>query len=119
MDALLPAMLLVAVAAAIAGWLRSQRRAQRAQIVSTLLDAADALEARLRAARSEIEAIAGDQRNPVRAAMQDILRQRLWLQEHALVADLNQLQAVRDALELSRTNLEQQLQLIAKARGSG
>lgn len=117
MDAISLIALLVAVAAAFAGWRVLLRSRLRQRVVSGLLDAADALEARLRAARSEIEAIAGDCRNPVRAAMQDILRQRLWLQQHAADADLVQLQAVRDALDQAGANLEHQLHQIAQARG--
>ncbi len=81
-----------------------------------LLDAADALEARLRAARGEIEAIAGDHENPVRGAMQEILRQRLWLQENAHTAALADLDAVRRSLDSARDSLEQQLQRVAQAR---
>ena len=67
-------MFSVAALAGIGMWLawsvvrRSQRR-QRA--IRELLDAADALEASLRTAREEIEAVAGDHVNPVRAAMQE------------------------------------------------
>ena len=117
MDAILPIALLVAVAAAFAGWQVLQRSRRRQHVVSGLLDAADALEARVRAARSEIEAIAGDHENPVRGAMQDILRQRLWLQEHAANANLAQLQDVRDALGEASAHLDQQLHQIARAKG--
>ncbi len=117
MDALFPIALLVVLVATFIAWQVRQRASRRQRVVSGLLDAADALEARLRAARSEIEAIAGDHENPVRGAMQDILRQRLWLQEHAAEADLAQLQAVRDALDEASTHLDHQLQQIAQARG--
>lgn len=116
MDAILPLALVLALAIVItASWINHRSR-RRQRVVSGLLDAADALEVRLRAARSEIEAIAGDHRNPVLGAMQDILRQRLWLQEHAAEADLAQLQAVRDALDQARDNLDQQLRQVAAAR---
>ncbi len=119
MDTIFLIALLVAVASAFAGWQGLQRSRSRQRVVSGLLDAADALEARLRAARSEIEAIAGDHENPVLGAMQDILRQRLWLQDHAADADLAQLQAVRDALDQASAHLDHQLQQIARARGGG
>src|SRR5690606_34992788 len=62
-------------------------RHQRA--VGGVLDAADALEARLRTARAEIEAVAGDdQADPVAAALREMLRQRLWLQEHGASASV-------------------------------
>ncbi len=117
MDALLPIALLLSVATAFVAWRTRQRGIRRQRVVSGLLDSADALEARLRAARGEIEAIAGDDKNPVLGAMQDILRQRLWLQDHAVNADLAQLQAVRDALDQASAHLDQQLGQIARARG--
>ena len=96
-------VLLVAVAAAGGIWLawnvvrRSQRR-QRA--IRDLLDAADALEASLRSARVEIEAVARDHVNPVRGAMEDLLRQRMWLQEHGQSASLQQLADVRAGISI-------------------
>ena len=112
-------LLLLVIAAGIAmamAWRIRQRSHARRQAIRAVLDAADALEARLRAAREEIEAVAGDHENPVRGAMQDLLRQRLWLQEHAITADLAKLTSVRDSLDAARSSLEQQLQRIARAR---
>ena len=114
-------MLSVAALAGIGMWLawsvvrRSQRR-QRA--IRELLDAADALEASLRTAREEIEAVAGDHVNPVRAAMQDLLHQRMWLQEHAQSASLQQLDEVRASLEAARGTLQGQLQRVEQARAA-
>lgn len=97
--------------------LRLRRSATlRQQAIRQILDAADALEARLRAARGEIEAIAGDHTNPVQAAMQDLLRQRLWLQDNALSASLPQLENVRHGLVEAGGRLEQQLQQLQHAR---
>ncbi|MEO5963594.1 MAG: hypothetical protein ABIO75_08170 [Thermomonas sp.] len=107
---------LLAAAALFLMWrLRSTNRS-RYRAIRELLDAADALETRLRDAREEIEAIAGDQTDPVRSAMQEILRQRLWLQEHANDASLEHLQAVRDSLEAARVKLEGQLRRVDAAR---
>lgn len=117
MPSILPVMFLFLAAAALfLLWRlgRSSRGRQRA--IRELLDAADALENRLRAAREEIEAIAGDQIDPVRGPMQEILRHRLWLQEHADDASLTHLQAVRDSLETARLKLEGQLRRIDAAR---
>ena len=111
-------LLLVAIAA-IALWFGQRirrRHLSRQRAIRELLDAADALEARLRTARDEIEAIAGDHENPVRGAMQEILRQRLWLQDNAASADLAQLDAVRRSLDSARASLEQQLQRVSQAR---
>ena len=92
------------------------RHRQRQQAISQVLDAADTLELRLRAARSEIEAIAGDQVNPVRAAMHDLLQQRLWLQDNAQHASLAQLAKVRQTWDSAREQLDLQLQRIAQTR---
>ena len=48
--------------------------------------------------------------------MQEILRQRLWLQDNAASADLAQLDAVRRSLDSARASLEQQLQRVSQAR---
>lgn len=114
-------LLLLVIAAGIAlamAWRIRRRSQERRQAIRAVLDAADALEARLRTAREEIEAVAGDHENPVRGAMQDLLRQRLWLQEHAISAELSQLANVRESLDTARISLEQQLQRITLARAS-
>ena len=100
-------------------WRLRRPGGRRQRAIRELLDAADALETRLRTAREEIEAIAGDQQDPVRGAMQEILRQRLWLQEHADDASVEHLQAVRDSLEAARVKLEGQLQQVEQARLGG
>ena len=112
--------LIVLFLIALALWqaARMRRDRRRQQVVRGLLDAADALEVQLRAARSEIEAIVGDHENPVRQAMQELLRQRLWLQENASSASLEQLDEVRSSLDAARTRIEGQLQQIERARGS-
>jgi hypothetical protein len=108
-------VLVVAVAAGLAAWLR-RRGGQRNRAMAQLLDAADALEDRLRTARSEIEAIAGDDHNPVREAMQEMLRQRLWLQQHGQSASLEQLHSVRASIEAARSSIDAQLLQIERAR---
>ena len=113
-------LLIVLVLTALVLWLAQRQRREalrRQRVISQLLDAADALETRLRAARGEIEAIAGDHVNPVRAAMQDLLQQRLWLQEHAQRASVDQLESVRQALDGARARLDLQLQRVEQARG--
>jgi hypothetical protein len=114
--------LLLVIAAGIAfamAWRIRQRSHARRQAIRAVLDAADALEAGLRATREEIQAVAGDHENPVRGAMQDLLRQRLWLQEHAISADLAQLAVVRQSLDAARVSLEEQLRRISRARVGG
>jgi len=108
---------LLATALLIVAFIAWRRRAGRRQrALSQVLDAADALEERLRTARSEIEAVAGSDGNPVREAMQEMLRQRLWLQQHGQDASLEQLGQVRDSIDAGRVKIDQQLLKIERAR---
>jgi len=118
MEVLLPLLLVISLALAWRAWQVRGRVRGRQRAIRGVLDAADALEARLRAAREELEAVAGEHENPVRGAMQDILRQRLWLQENANSADLDQLDAVRRSLDDARDSLDQQLQRVSQARAA-
>ena len=106
---------------ALAAWVllgrRRGGRSRHQRAMAAVLDAADALEARLRTARSEIEAVAGDAGgDPVREALQEMLRQRLWLQQHGQAASPPQLDAVRNSIDAARARIEQQLQRIERAR---
>jgi hypothetical protein len=116
MEWLLPLALVVMAALVWRAWQVHARARRRQRTIRDVLDAADALEARLRAARDELEAVAGEHENPVLGAMQDILRQRLWLQENAHRADVAQLDAVRQTLDAARDRLDQQLQRVSQAR---
>lgn len=104
---------LVFAALAFARRLPSRRdRAMRG-----VLDAADALEAQLRVARAEIEAVAGSGGDdPVGEAMREMLRQRLWLRDHGRDASLAQLHEVRTSIDAARDRIDQQLSRIAQAR---
>ena len=84
--------------------------------MARLLDAADALEARLRTAKAEIEAITGDEDETVRAALQEMLRQRLWLQQHGGTATIQTLDGIRTSIEQARARIDQQLVLVERAR---
>lgn len=113
-----PTLLLITTALVLAAWwlLRRGGRDRHRQALAGVLDAADALEARLRTARSEIEAVAGEGEDPVREAMQEMLRQRLWLQQHAASASSGQLDAVRASIDAARARIDHQLDRIARAR---
>jgi methyl-accepting chemotaxis protein len=108
-------LLAVAILAGLAIALR-RRSGRRQRAMTQVLDAADALEERLRTARSEIEAIVGNDENPVRDAMAEMLRQRLWLQQHGVDASVDQLATVRDSIDAARLRIEQQLVQIERAR---
>jgi hypothetical protein len=116
----LPVLLWIVVAAGVVtvvAILRRNAPRRRARAVRELLDAADALEARLRTARSEIEAVAGEQGpDPVGDAMREMLRQRLWLRDHGREASLEQLAEVRASIDAARGRIEAQLAKIAQAR---
>ena len=109
-------LLLLAIAAAGFALQLWQRSGRRRRAMTQVLDAADALEERLRTARVEIEAIVGSDENPVRDAMHEMLRQRLWLQQHGVDASLEQLITVRDSIDAARERIEQQLLQIERAR---
>jgi len=114
-------LVLAAVVAAVLALFVQRHRAgrRRHKAVRELLDAADALEARLRTARAEIEAVAGDDDNdPVREALREMLRQRLWLRDHGRDASLAQLAEVQASIDAARGRIETQLEQIARARAA-
>lgn len=106
---------LALLAASLAEVLR-RRAAHQQQAMREVLDAADALESRLREARSEIHAVAGDEQDPVADAMREMLRQRLWLQRHGAEASVADLVRLRDSIRSAGARIEQQLGRVARAR---
>lgn len=109
--------LLAFAAVAVATFIILNRRLRHRRAVREILDAADALEDRLRTARDEIEAVAGDQsEDPVQDALREMLRQRLWLRDHGGSASLGELQEVRSGIDNARARIERQLDRIEEAR---
>lgn len=103
--------------AGVAALLLRRAPAKRRRAMREVLDSADALEARLRAARAEIAAVVGeDAEDPVRDAMREMLRQRLWLRDHGKTASFEQLTEVRVTIDAARARIEQQLAQIERAR---
>lgn len=112
-------LILLCLAAVAVGLLAYLRRGTttRQRAVRELLDAADALEARLRTARAEIAAVTGDEtEDPVRIAMREMLRQRMWLRDHGQEASLERLAEVRASIDAARARIDQQLSRIDRAR---
>ncbi|AXK72323.1 hypothetical protein DWG18_08520 [Lysobacter sp. TY2-98] len=117
MTAVALAFAVVLAAAAVFVLRRGRRLSPHQRAVRDVLDAADALEDRLRAARAEIQAVAGEHGpNPVGDAMREMLRQRLWLRDHGHDATPEQLAGVRDAIDAARGRIEHQLERIEEAR---
>lgn len=102
--------------ALVLAWAYGRRDNPRQLALTRLLDAADALEARLRTAKTEIEAITGDEDETVHTALQEMLRQRLWLQQHGSSASVQKLDEIRRSIEEARTRIDQQLVLVERAR---
>lgn len=111
-------LILLCLAAVAVGLLAYLRRGTttRQRAVRELLDAADALEARLRTARAEIAAVTGETEDPVRNAMREMLRQRMWLRDHGQEASLERLAEVRASIDAARARIDQQLSRIDRAR---
>ena len=96
---------------------RARRLSPHQRAVRDVLDAADALEDRLRTARAEIEAVAGESpEDPVGNALREMLRQRLWLRDHGADATPQQLAGVREAIDAARSRIDHQLARIEEAR---
>ncbi|MHC9086645.1 hypothetical protein ACYX7E_16655 [Luteimonas sp. RIT-PG2_3] len=110
------ALLLAAAMALYAGWLRLRSR-KRQRAMSRLLDAADALETRLRGVRAELRAIGADPQ-PVQAAMQEMLRQRLWLQQHGPSASITELGTVETAIADASRRIDHTLNTLPLSRHS-
>lgn len=110
------AFLVVLIVGLVVAWRLSRGPLPRERAYTRLLDAADALEARLRVARSEIEAITGGEDETVRTALQEMLRQRLWLQQHGATAPVKTLDAMRKSIDQARARIDQQLALVEQAR---
>lgn len=108
----------IVVAALALAWRVLRRGSPRQRAFTRLLDAADALEARLRTAKAEIEAITGDEDESVRAALQEMLRQRLWLQQHGETASIQTLDELRASIDQARSRIDQQLIEVERARGA-
>lgn len=107
----------VAVASIVLLGRRARRLSPHQRAVRDVLDAADALEDRLRTARAEIEAVAGEtHEDPVGEALREMLRQRLWLRDHGANASPGQLADVRRAIDAARLRIDHQLARIEEAR---
>ena len=98
--------LVAAVAVLTVLWrLRGQRMRRRG--LREVMDAADALEAHVRAVRDTVNRTPGGAAadSALQEVMRDLLRNRLWLQQQGLDAPLAELESVRAKLETARLRL--------------
>jgi len=117
----------------LAGWQRERWLRRKPQVLTEILDLADALERELlecRARLREIPALAASvspleqvsaratlaAEPQVQDALRDLLAHRLWLKDHAADASIGELVSARDALVATRAALTAQLARLAVVR---
>lgn len=124
---LLLAALVSALLVLLFFWSRERAWRRRHAAIRALLDGADALEAQLQECRQRMHrlrsmltvlpeemsaqadaALSAD--NKVQEALKDLLAHRLWIQQNAQGASLEQLNAARSALTQSSATLNAQIQ---------
>lgn len=106
----IPGLLLVALLTIVIVAIRHQRGCRRRPALARVLDAADAFEAGLRLVRARTVQTG---RDPVRDALQEMLRQRLWLQQQGDVADVVALETMRTSIEQAQARIDRQLAQLA------
>ena len=91
-------------------------RGRRQRVMTRLLDAADALESHLRQAQAQFGADGGGDANPVREALLQMLRQRLWLQQHGAGASVAELESIRGSIAEADDRIRRELARLGDAR---
>lgn len=120
------------VLVALAAWMIVQRRRQgrRVRTMQQLVDLADRLEADLRNCRSGLEQAHAvmaanpdlpgsseqDARHAVDAGLQALLRQRIWIRDHAAQATQPELEAAANAMHTGRDRLQPLLRALSAAQ---
>jgi uncharacterized protein YukE len=113
-------------------WLHERHLHARHQAIRALLDGADAFEVLLQKCRDRMQklrdmlsilpeemsaradsALAADEK--VQAALKDLLAHRLWIQQHAQTATIDQFRVAREALTHSRATLSALLERLDAA----
>lgn len=130
-------LLIAAVAATVLFatlYMRERNLNKRQQAIRALLDGADAVEAQLQACRERMQRLremlsilpeemsarahnALDADTKVQAALKDLLAHRLWIQQHAETASIEQFSTARDALTQSGLTLSALLRRLDEASG--
>ena len=106
-----PIAIVAVIALAVAVFVAQRRRMhQRWSLLREVMDSADALEMQLTRVRRQLDGVASaDQADAaLRDVLHDLLRQRMWLQEHGMDARITELEAVRSRLDAGRQRLDAQ-----------
>ena len=119
--------LLAAIVLLVFASMRGRRRRMRENAIRRLLDGADALEAQLHECKQRMQRLRGmlsvlpeemsaqadsalQSDAKVRAALKDLLAHRLWIQQHAATATLQQFGVAGAALNQSSSTLAAQIE---------
>ena len=111
MNFILPIVAGALLACAIAGfWLSRRRQQRRWGLLREVMDSADALEMQITRTRRLLDGVAsaGNADAALRDALHDLLRQRMWLQQHGMDAGISELETVRQRLDAGRRKLDLQ-----------
>ncbi len=106
-----PIAILAVIALAVAIFVAQRRRQhQRWSLLREVMDSADALEMQLTRVRRQLDGVASASQADaaLRDALHDLLRQRMWLQQHGMNARIAELEAVRSRLDAGRQRLDAQ-----------
>lgn len=106
-----PIVVLAVVALAVAIFVVQRRRMQqRWSLLREVMDSADALELQLTRVRRQLDGIASADHADaaLREVLHDLLRQRMWLQQHGMDARIAELETVRSHLDAGRRRLDAQ-----------
>ena len=87
------------------------RQQRRCGLLREVMDSADALESQLTRVRRQLDGIdsAGHADAALRDVLHDLLRQRMWLQQHGMDARIAELEEVRSRLDAGRRRLDAQV----------
>jgi len=103
--------ILAVVALAVAIYMAQRLHMRRRwSLLREVMDSADALELQLTRTRRQLDGIAsaGQADAALRDVLHDLLRQRMWLQQHGMDARITELEAVRSRLDAGRQRLDAQ-----------
>lgn len=106
-----PIATLAVIALAVAVFVAQRRRMRRRwSLLREVMDSADALEMQLTRVRRQLDGIASASQADaaLRDVLHDLLRQRMWLQQHGMDARMTELEAVRSRLDSGRQRLDAQ-----------